>query len=368
MANDGELPEAGALLAEAVAVRDEVEVGELEQQRRRWLSAQLEALICVAETAAGMAVGWQEAVLRCYGIEVAVLPEDRFAQAHARLDTVLPGGGGLADRLERWNESQQVPPEKLLDGFNALTEELRRRTRRLVDLPDGEQIEAEIVSGKPWNAYNWYRGQLKSRIEINTDLPIRSYDLAIMAAHEGYPGHHTEHACKEAHLVGDLGRLEASILLIHTPECLISEGIAEVALVQALGENWARQVAEILRPLTIPFDPEVARVVVDASSTLDNVNVNVAYFAHERGLETDELIGYHRRWALSEEDRARKAVAFITHPFWGAYVPTYSVGHRLVHAYTAHQPENLRRLLTEQLTTADLLNNDTPASPAQAIG
>ena len=364
LADNAGLPEPGLLLEEAVSLRDEIERSELDQQRRRWLAAQVEALVCVAEIATGTTVAWKEAVRRCYGIEVAVAAEERFEQAHARLDAVLPGRGALADRLERWNESQRVPPEKLLDGFSALTEELRRCTRRLVDLPDGEEIEAEIVSDKPWRAYNWYRGQLRSRIEINTDLPVQSYSLAIMAAHEGYPGHHTEHACKEARLVDDLGRLETSILLIHTPECLISEGIAQVALLQALGKNWAEQVAEILHPLAIPFDPDVSRVVVDAAATLDNVSVNVAHFAHERGWDIDELVGYQRRWALSGEDRARHEVAFITHPFWSAYIPTYSVGYRLVHRYAARQSENMRRLLTEQLTTADLITGDTPASAA----
>ena len=43
-------------------------------------------------------------------------------------------------------------------------------------------------------------------------------------AHETYPGHHLEHAWKEAELVDRLGRLEASILLINTPECLDQRG------------------------------------------------------------------------------------------------------------------------------------------------
>ena len=48
-------------------------------------------------------------------------------------------------------------------------------------------------------------------------------------AHETYPGHHLEHALKERMLVEELGRLEASVLLINTPECLISEGLATSA-------------------------------------------------------------------------------------------------------------------------------------------
>ena len=42
-----------------------------------------------------------------------------------------------------------------------------------------------------------------------------------MVAHETFPGHHLEHASKEANLVERRRRLEATILLINTPECLI---------------------------------------------------------------------------------------------------------------------------------------------------
>ena len=44
--------------------------------------------------------------------------------------------------------------------------------------------------------------------------------VAELAAHETYPGHHTEHVTKEQTLVRDQGRLEESILLIGTPQAL----------------------------------------------------------------------------------------------------------------------------------------------------
>jgi hypothetical protein len=43
------------------------------------------------------------------------------------------------------------------------------------------------------------------------------------------------------------------------------------------------------------------------------------------------------------------------HPVWGIYVPTYTYGYRLVCQYTAARPDAFRRLLSEPVTTADLL-------------
>lgn len=352
---DEDLAAPEALVEESLALLAEMDGAIDDAQRRRWLSAQLEGLACVAELIAGAELPWPEAVRRCYGVEVRVTPEERFEAAHRRLDEALPGNGDLAARLQSWEQTQYVRPEQVLPAFEALAAEFRERTRRLVDLPAGERIEAETVQGKPWSAYNWYLGNAKSRIEINTDLPVRSYVIPVLAAHEGYPGHHTEQACKETLLVRELGRLEASILLIHTPECLVSEGVAQVAIEQVLGEDWPAGAAEILRPLDVPFDTEVVRAVDHAQKVLDDVHVNVAYYANERGWSEDEAVAYHRRWGLAPEDRARKSAQFDRHPVWSIYVPTYSYGCRLARAYAESRTDGFRSLLTEQLTTADLL-------------
>jgi hypothetical protein len=344
------------LLEEARSLRAHVPNADLDEQRRRWLTAQIDGIECVAQMTAGTEVAWREAVRRCYGIEVERTPEERFEEAHAMLDAALPGSGDLGERLEAWRRTQDVPRDKLLPGFHALIDELRVRTRDIVELPEGERFDAQLVSGEPWGAYNWYLGDLESRIDINTDLPVRSYYLAILAAHEGYPGHHTEAVCKEARLVRGEGRDELSILLIHTPECLVAEGIATNAIDQALGEDWTARAAEILRGLEIPFDDEIARVVVTATGQLQEVDVNIALSVAEDGWSESAAVEYHRQWALSPEDRARRAVAFDTHPMWSIYVPTYSYGERLVRAFSGSRDVGFRSLLTEQLTTADLLD------------
>jgi hypothetical protein len=349
------------LLEEARALSADVGTGDGDPQRTRWLSAQLDGLVCVAEMVAGAEPPWREAVRRCYGIDVEPVPEERFATAHAKLDAALDGDGDVATRLQAWYRSQEVPRDLVSTAFRALAEELRRRTTELVELPDGEHASFVLVTDKPWSAYNWYLGNLRSRIEINMDLPLRSFSLAQLTAHEVYPGHHTEHACKEARLVRDLERIESSILLIHTPECFVSEGIAQVAIERALGDDWVDRVDEILRPLGVPFDAATTRAVLDAYEDLDFVSVNVACLGSERGWTTDEAVDYVRRWALADEERARKSVEFATHPMWRVYVPTYSYGHRIVREHANRSEDAFRRLLTEQLTTADLLE------PAAAV-
>jgi hypothetical protein len=348
-----ELADPEALTGEAQALRTGLD-GVGDAQRRRWLDAQLEGLECVGEMVSGKTIPWRESVRRCYGLDVQPAPEDDFAAAHELLEAALPGDGDLATRLQAWEEAEVVSPDALLPAFAALTDELREETRRFVDLPDGEDIEVEAVTGKPWSAFNLYLGNLRSRVSISTDLPVRSYFLPVLAAHEVYPGHHTERVCKEVGLIRSLGRIENTITLVHTPECVVAEGIAQIAIEQAFGEDWVERAARIVRPHGVEIDVETARAVVEALKLLDDLEVNIAYYSDEAGWTEAEALAYHRKWRLSTEERTKKAVFFARHPLFGPYVPTYSYGYRLARDYVAAQDGNFTRLLTDQLTTADL--------------
>src|SRR3712207_9435931 len=78
-------------------------------------------------------------------------------------------------------------------------------------------------------------GDYRSRVAINADLPHRLGQLPHLAAHEAYPGHHTEHCRKELGLVERGSRLEHTALLVHTPECLPAEGLAHLGVQAPVG-------------------------------------------------------------------------------------------------------------------------------------
>ena len=158
-----------------------------------------------------------------------------FAEAHRRLDAALSGPGTLRDRYIAWEERNAVPRETLVPALTRLKDVLGPRAHALASMPPEESVSYELVSGEAWLAYNWYQGEYRSRIDVNADLPISIVLLADLAAHEAYPGHHTERTAKDAHLLRGLGRVETSVTIISAPEALVSEGIATNALEQALG-------------------------------------------------------------------------------------------------------------------------------------
>src|SRR5664280_2229898 len=129
---------------------------------------------------------------------------------------------------------------RLRDCVLAISSALRDIVRREVGLPARETVEYEVVTDKPWSGFNYYRGNYASLVAINADLPNRLSGLPALVAHETYPGHHTEHCRKDQRLVATGGRLEHTIFLVNTPECLMAEGLADLGVPAALGPGWGR--------------------------------------------------------------------------------------------------------------------------------
>ena len=117
-----------------------------------------------------------------------------------------PASGDVRTRLVARDEHLTVPADRLPAVLDWLADELRRRSDAVFSAPEGESLTISIVTGQPWSAYNWYDGNLRSRIEVNTDLPVRAHQVIGTMAHETFPGHHLEHASKEARLVREQGR------------------------------------------------------------------------------------------------------------------------------------------------------------------
>jgi hypothetical protein len=323
--------------------------------RRRWLRAQVVGLLTTARRLGGDAVGYVEEVEACYGVRPTPVPEEEIAAAHARLSEALPGTGPVAERLIAWREAHVVAPHRLPDAIASLAEELRERTRTLFGLPEGERVDFTLVTDKPWSGFNNYLGDLHSRVSVNTDLPVLSISLAHLVAHEAYPGHHTEHTRKEVGLVRRRRWMEESIFLVGTPQCLIAEGLADLGLETVLGPRPEGVIADHFRPLGIRYDAEVVAAVAQAGEVLGAVRGNAAWRLYVDGADPDVVVGEVARWAMLPPARAAKAVEFLLHPTWRAYISCYVEGLPLCRRFVGGDPTRFARLLSEQLVPADLV-------------
>ena len=363
---DLEQPRPAARLREdALAIRGRLSTEVVEDERRGWLDAQLVALETHAAALAGESLPYLDHVERCFSYAPLRRPDDEFEMAATALDELLPGDEPLTDRLDRWDAQFEITVDRLPAVLHWLVDRFRARAASLFGLPDDEDLRVALVTKQPWSAYNWFDGGRRSRVDVNVDLPVRAAALLNMLPHETYPGHHLEHAWKEADLVDRAGRLESSVLLINTPECLISEGLADLGRRFALPANErAALLVELYGRAGLPIaaDPPAAQEAAERTialavhrDALAAIRGNAAILRHADGRSHDEVLAY-----LSDVGRFAPAVAakrleFIEHPLWRTYVFVYAEGEALLSRWVDAAPEAQRvarfgRLLHEQLT------------------
>jgi hypothetical protein len=318
-----------------------------------WLAAQVQALWANARKLTGERFEYAEEGRLVYGIEPLWADEDGFARAAELLESALPGSGDLRARYAAWFEEIAIPPELLGRALVDVAGELRRLTRELIGLPDGEEFELELVTGERWLGYAEYLGGLRTKISINTDLPLPAANLVHLTSHEIYGGHHTHRAWIEAELVRGRGEVERTLDVLWAPEALISEGIAETGpeLVAGDGQELA---AAVLGRLGFEYDADVGSRVVEARDLLAPVSANVAMLLNGRGASREEAREYAAAWSLLPDERLDKMIDSQVRSPSPAYQHTYWQGHELVSAYVGENAGRFRELLTARVLAADL--------------
>jgi hypothetical protein len=352
-------PDPADLASQAERLLAELPAG-LDRTRADYIAAHLRALACAGRKFAGERVGFVDEVEAYFDVRIAKGDPERYRQAHRKLDDALGGGGPLAERMLSYRAGEQVPPDRLEDCIHAFSSALRDRVRVDYPLPDSETITYEVVTDKPWSGFNYYLGNYTSTVAINADLKQQMSNLPRLVAHESYPGHHTEHCRKEAGLVARGGQDEQTIFLVNTPQCLMAEGLADLALYAAIGPNWGGWAGEIYADLGLRFDGDRAEAVSEAAAELADVRQDAALMLHDEHRDADDVIDFLKRWLLVNDGRARQMLRFLSSPLWRAYTSTYVEGYRLLRGWLEARPDGISlttrfgRLLDEPLIPSAL--------------
>ncbi|MCM6777065.1 DUF885 domain-containing protein [Nocardia sp. CDC159] len=348
-------PQPRELATRAAELRKQLPESGLSEQRGEFLDVHLRALECSARKFAGARISFIDEVRDYFDVEIEAGDVEDYREAHRQIEEVLPGDGPLLDRVVAHRRADEIPPERLRDCVAAFSGALRELVRERYPLPEHERVEYEVVGDKPWSGFNYYLGNYQSRVAINSDLKQHMAHLPALIAHESYPGHHTEHCRKEAGLVA-AGQDEQTLFLVNTPQCLMAEGLADLALKSIVGPNWGRWAQEIYADLGLRFDGERAERFSRASAKLLGVRQDAALLLHDRGRDADEVAEFLQRWGLNTPERARQSLRFLSSPLWRAYISTYVEGYRLLGGWldraadADERAERFRRLLDEPLT------------------
>ena len=319
-----------------------------------WLRDQVRGCATYAHVLAGEDISYADEVEGCYGVRPSKTPVSVYEAAHARLEDLLPGGGSLYERRQAWRNSQLVDGASTVAVLRDLLPLMRARTTAVVGLPAGEEVVLEPVSDEPWWAFNYYLGDLRSRVVLNVDVPTTGRDLVHLAAHEVYPGHHTEHSVKEQLLIRERGAIEEGIQLVPTPQAVLSEGIAEVGAEIVLNDEGYAAAYDVLARHGIEVDPELTEQIANAAEPLGTIGLDAALMIHQDGASPEEAQAYIERWRLVPPDQAKHSVRFATDPTWRAYVVTYTAGLELCRTYVGGDRARFHRLLTEPVRITEL--------------
>ncbi|MEP6603431.1 MAG: hypothetical protein ABJB69_05755 [Spartobacteria bacterium] len=289
-----------------------------------------------------------------------------FAEAHFqtlldKIDKEIPGEGTLSSRYEKWRKAFIVPNEKLDAVFQLAIRECRARTKSHVDLPPDESFTVEYVTNKPWGGYNWYKGNFRSVIQVNTDLPTYIDRAIDLAAHEGYPGHHVYNALLEKNLVRDRGWVEFTVYPLYSPQSLVAEGTAnfgkDVVFAKAERLDFEKKVLWPAAGLD-PARAEEYYAVQDLTKELSYA-VNKAARKFVNG-ETDAnaTATWLEKYTLMDPARAKQRVKFIEH--YRSYVINYNLGEDMVRTYieksggAENQPDKRWAVFAELLSSPRL--------------
>jgi hypothetical protein len=307
---------------------------EMERLRRHYLERQLSAVAARIRMLSGARLSFDEESRALYDAVAPTLPESHFQEILGKLEKEFPGSGPLLARYERFRSGFVVPRDKLDAVFQAAIRGCRERTLQHVSLPASERFTVEYVTNKSWSGYNWYQGNFRSLIQVNTDLPVYIDRAVDLACHEGYPGHHVYNALLEQHLVREREWIEFSVYPLFSPQSLIAEGTANYGIEVAF-PGPARTAFE--KSTLFPaagLDPARADEYYRVQGLVDQL----AYAGNEAArrylngeIDKAAAAAWLERYALMSQDRAEQRVRFFDQ--YRSYVINYNLGKDLVRRF-----------------------------------
>jgi hypothetical protein len=319
----------------------EYKADSLETLRYRYLYKQLLACKTKIFMLNGTNLPFDEETKALYDASAPVHNDEFFQSTIKELDKILPGKGDIAKRLNDFKMKFVIPAEKLREVFNTAIKECRSRTLEHIKLPEQESFKVEYVKDKPWGAYNWYKGNYFSVIQVNTDLPIFIDRAVDLAAHEGFPGHHVYNVLLEFNLAKKRGWKEFTVYALFSPQSLIAEGTANFGIDVAFPGNerikFEKEVLFHLAGLN-PSEADLYYKVLDLQKNFSYSGNEAARNFLDGNLPTsqagwtrEQTVEWLQKNALRTKDSADKYVSFIEK--YRSYVINYNLGMDIVKDY-----------------------------------
>jgi hypothetical protein len=353
------------LLTDCKALQKDLFKQGYDKKRERYLEKMLTAMRTSIEILNGVEIPFKEQFLRLYDVALQPVNESELDNLKEEFNAAYGGLGSLEKRMNDLRVRRTVPEGNVFELFTKAINITRERTKELfVDLlPKNEYVNLELVNNNSsniskWAYYNWYLGNFHSRIELNPNYNMYWTAYLPAAAHEGYPGHHTEFIAKEQRLYRELNQFEHSILLLNSPKLIISEGIANTAVNMLF--NYREQAEISLREFCQDSSKESSIEALIAQGKVKGKQslflYNLAYYTLINGWSEARLIRYATSFEIYSQEDIKKRIKLLFNPVHSSTAFSYNIGSQLIINKYGEFPsvKDFRNLLINPILPSDL--------------
>lgn len=269
-----------------------------------------------------------------YQVNPSFHPYSYYDLLITQLDTVLSGTGDIRERFAIYRDNFKIKYSLVNTAFQKSINKAEQITKEHIQLPDSESVRIEYLDGAPWSAYNWYKGNYKSLIQLNKQADIYIERVFDIAAHESYPGHHVYYSLREKEYYRDKGYVEFSIYPLFSPVSLLAEGTAEYANELIFPE---KEKIDFLRT-KITYKAKYTEQelkdyfkVLEIVNKLDEVVINIAKEYLNKEINSEKAVELLEKYSLESERGALRKLDFINK--YRSYIINYPIGKALVSKY-----------------------------------
>ena len=336
-----------------------------DKERERYIEKLLVAMKTSIEILKGSDISIKDQFIKLYDVDLQPAKEAELDNLKEEIEDAYKGSGSLEERMNRLRITRKVPESKVYNFFKKAVDITEKQTKELfIDLlPKNERIIIDVVKNNnssekvKWSCYNWYLGKFVSRIEVNPKYQMYWTAFLTYSSHEAYPGHHTEFAIKEERLYRELNQFEHSILILHSPKLIISEGIAKKAI-SVLFSN--QEVAEI--GLNEFCSDPLKEVSLEELELQDIVKAkiplfwyNFAYHALVDKYDEKELMRYGKNLEVFSDEDLITGIERMSNPAHSNNAFMYYIGINILQKYgDVPSLKDFRNLLVNPILPSDL--------------
>ncbi len=313
------------ILQDLEALRDRISDEVTEDLRRKCILYDIKSLQTTVSWLSGEDTPYIKLVESLFHVKPKPFPENKIEQVRNQVHEAFSDfpGDDTTDRVTRFQRKGELTGDaarKFIEvELQGESKEIGEMFKTKVYDVMGEWvtdngIEYKAVTGKPWGAYNWYKGDFKSVNEFNIDRRLNRNSVTAAIYHE-YE-HHVSNLWRER-AYNEHGWTDLSIVLLHTGRSIISEGTADTA-------------ADFL---DVGKGTRIGNAVRSASDLFRVLSINAAIMMNQDNVPLEEVVDYVAERSFNPRERIEAVMGFMSpktpegNPnFFAPYVFAYYMG------------------------------------------